>query len=342
MNTPETANANHHYAFKKGYRMAMDGKPLSHMPSSIKYDSEMREYFQQGWDQLHEEMAAANEIDAKPPWRNRFAWFLMMMLAGIGTASLMISNMNENKAEQQHRIDQSLFQTDKTPSQQSEPVSLKTSISPKEAAPKLPETPSDKIAFIDESLSLIDPETSLEDVKANKPLKLDKESIPPENQLLSSKEESLQSKSETDSLTLLSEQQRTDLAASQQEKQAVQTAQQQPLEKILDSDIVIKTAQFTTEIKNHQPTTTLSNVVPKYIRNLYFFTQIANAKDLTIYHRWIYQNRVMATVPLKITSPLYRTWSSKRLASAWKGQWHVEVLNQQKNVIARYSFRYIE
>lgn len=340
MSIPETTQANHHYAYKKGYRMAMDGKPMSHMPSVIKHDPEMRAYFQQGWDQLHEEMAAANEVEAKPPWRSRFAWFLMMLLAGIGTATLMINQMNENKAEQQHRIDQSLFQTNETPSPESNPVSLKTPTAPQESTQKLPETPSEKIAFIDQSLSLIDENTPVTEEKPNNALKLDAESIPPENQLISPEESAESKPNEEAALTLLSEQQRLDLAASQQEKQPTQTAH--ALEKIQPSNIDIKAAQFTVGIANHEPTTALPEVVPKYIRKLYFFTQIANAKGQTVYHRWIYQNQIMATVPLKISSPLYRTWSSKRLTSAWKGQWYVEVLDQHKNVIDRHSFRYIE
>lgn len=339
MNAPETANANHHYAFKKGYRMAMDGKPMSHMPNSIKHDAAMRTYFQQGWNQLHEEMAAANEMEAKPPWRNRFAWFLMMMLAGIGTASLMISQINDTKTEQQHRIDQSLFQADEKPSLESKPVSFKTSPSVQETPKQLPGTPSDKIAFIDESLSLIDADTTMSEDKPSNPLKLDAKSIPLENQLISIAEPPHKKQAEQ-TLTLLSDQQRQDLAASQQEKNSIEKLYR--LDKIHPSNIMLKVAQFTAGITNQQPSDRMSQVVPKYIRKLYFFSQVANAKDQTIYHRWIYQNRIMATVPLKIGSPLYRTWSSKRLTSAWKGQWYVEVLDHQKNVIDRYSFRYIE
>lgn len=338
MNMPETANANHHYAFKKGYRMAMDGKPMSHMPSSIKRDADMRAYFQKGWDQLHEEMAAGNKIEAKPPWRNRFAWFLMMLLAGIGTASLMINQINETKTEQQHHIDQSLFKADEAPSTESNPVSLKASPSEKVTPKQLPETTSDKIAFIDESLSLIEADTTISEDKTSRSLKLDAEAIPPENQLISAAH--TESKQEENTLALLSNQQRKDLEASQQEKQLSGKTYQ--LEKIQPSSIEMKVAEFTSGITNHEPTDTLSQVVPKYIRKLYFFTQVANAKNQTIYHRWIYQNRVMATVPLNISSPLYRTWSSKRLTSAWKGQWYVEVLDQQKHVIDRYSFRYVE
>lgn len=340
MSIPETTNANHHYAYKKGYRMAMEGKPVSHMPSVIKHDPEMRTYFQQGWDQLHEEMAAAKEIDAKPPWRSRFAWFLMMLLAGIGTASLMINQMNEDNAEQQHRIDQSLFQTnEKSTPQQKNSVSLKTPTADEKTAQKLPETASEKIAFIDQSLSVIDENTPVAEEKQNKTLKLDAEAVPPENQLISSNA-SLESQSDEKTLSLLSKQQRLDLAASQREKQPNQPAHN--LEKIQPSDIEIKAAQLTIGIANHEPTTALPTVVAKYVRKLYFFTQIANAKDQTIYHRWIYQSRIMATVPLQIKSPLYRTWSSKRLTSAWKGQWYIEVLDQHKNVIDRHSFRYIE
>ncbi|MBD3822426.1 MAG: DUF2914 domain-containing protein [Thiotrichales bacterium] len=48
----------------------------------------------------------------------------------------------------------------------------------------------------------------------------------------------------------------------------------------------------------------------------------------------------MATIPLQINGQNFRTWSSKRLSSAWIGRWDVEILNSQKQPIYRKTFIY--
>jgi len=93
-------------------------------------------------------------------------------------------------------------------------------------------------------------------------------------------------------------------------------------------------------VKGKQATEILTSHIPKHIRQPYFFTQIKEAKGKTIYHRWLFKNKVMALIPLEINSNLYRTWSSKRMTSAWQGEWTVEILNDQQDVIYRQTFQY--
>ncbi|MDX1796628.1 MAG: DUF2914 domain-containing protein, partial [Hydrogenovibrio sp.] len=146
-------------------------------------------------------------------------------------------------------------------------------------------------------------------------------------------------KEEQEALGLLNKQSRKDLAQTKQKTDLA--AIPAPLEPIHSSSITVKFATFARAVKDKQAIETFSVTVPKYIRQLYFFTQISGAQNQTIYHRWLYKGRVMAIIPLKIKGNLYRTWSSKRLSSAWPGQWTVEVLNDRKQVIYRKHFNYI-
>lgn len=140
------------------------------------------------------------------------------------------------------------------------------------------------------------------------------------------------------SLSLLSDHARSDLAETKQDEQV----EKRPLDPIVESTIRIETAQFTSAIKDKNVTDTFEGTVPKFIRELYFFTQIANAENSQIQHRWLHNGQIMATIPLTVSGDSFRTWSSKKLSSAWSGTWHVEVLNAENQVIYRASFNYIQ
>lgn len=308
MKLPETDNAHYHYAFKKGYRLALEGKPQSHMPSQIRQDREMRNYFQMGWEQLQEELKNGEEDQQRTPWRQRFAWYLMMILAGIGTASLMITQKQEAQQQQQQKIDQSP--------------------NPVKKEPGLVVSPSEITA---ESLSLKTDTTQ------------DTTEKPPTEPIIASQPDvkSQPTASQKEGLGLLSEEQRHDLQQTLNHKQQQLGQSQVALSPVMPSPINIKQAQLGQSVSNRQLVNQLETVIPKYIRKLAFFTEIENAQNTTIYHRWVYQNQTMATVALKIESPVYRTWSTKQLTSAWKGAWHIDVLDENKNVIFRHHFRYI-
>ena len=271
MQMPDTDNIDFQYAFKIGYRMAIEGKRVTSMPSNIRRDMGMRDYFQQGWEQALEDVSLANAQANKPEWRKRFIWFVFMVLGGIGTAKLMIYNIEAEKAQQQ--------------------------------------------AIIEGTHTLT--------VQQNSPIELPNETKAVHKTL--------------PQLSLLSNEQRQDLA---QTKQNFTTLEPIPLEPIINSKIKITLSQLSESIENRTPVNPLSEVVPKYIRTVYFFTEVTEAKGKTIFHRWRTDNQVMATVELNIESDKFRTWSSKKLSSAWQGKWYLEVLDENQNVIYRKQFYY--
>ncbi|BBP42509.1 DUF2914 domain-containing protein [Thiosulfativibrio zosterae] len=291
MKLPETQNANHQYAFKKGYRLAQEGKSLSAMPSAIRYDSEMREYFQQGWNQFQEDIALAEE-EQESPWRRRAAWYLMMILAGIGTASLMIDEIEQAKQAKQPDT----LQVTKT-----------EMATPEISAPK---------RSINEATATTE--------STNPALQTNAQDLA------------------TTELSLLNDNARQDLILNKAEQK--QAAEPKPLEEVLvQSNIHLRVAQLTSNIKDKKAIDNFNDeIIPKSVRKLYYFTQIEGAKGETIYHRWRYQNQIMATIPLTIKADVYRTWSSKRMSSAWQGEWTLEVLNAQQQPIHRQTFRYVQ
>lgn len=282
MQMPETDNIDYQYAFKKGYRMAIEGKRVTSMPSNIRRDMVMRDYFQQGWEQAIEDVSLANEQANKPEWRKRFVWFMFMVIGGIATASLMIHNIEQEQAKQQALIDNN---------------------QPPEVAPKQTTQPASNLPS---SQSSRVPETS--QIQISEP-----------------------------SLSLLSDNQRNDLALNQQTQPDKVNL---PLEPLTTSNIIVSNAQISQNVENKTPVNVLDDEIPKYIRKIYFYTEISNAKGQTIYHRWRTDKEILSTVKLDIESNHFRTWSSKKLSSAWQGPWYLEVLDSDKNVIYRKPFYY--
>jgi len=58
----------------------------------------------------------------------------------------------------------------------------------------------------------------------------------------------------------------------------------------------------------------------------------------TVTHAWYYEGKTMARVDLKVGSPDWRTWSSKRYLPAWTGHWEVKALDEAGKVLAAAGF----
>lgn len=273
MRVPETDNPHFQYAFKTGYRLAIGGKSVNSMPSDIRRDMELRQYFQEGWEQAVEDVTLAQEESAKPDWKHRFIWFAVMVVGGLATAGLMISNIEKEQAEQQALIY----------GENNQPESISSQLG----------NPSDKL---------------------------------PENKLTG----------HLQGLSILTDAQRRDLQQTQQKEQK----QPIPLATVVSSNIKISQASISKNVIDRQPLETFTDSVPKYIRELYFYTQIENANGQKIYHRWRTDKEILATIELNIKSDKFRTWSSKKLSSAWQGKWYLEVLNNHKEVVYRTEFVY--
>ena len=103
----------------------------------------------------------------------------------------------------------------------------------------------------------------------------------------------------------------------------------------------ISNAEFAMEIKDRTPLNIIEELDNSFGK-IYFFTNIRNLQGQSIRHRWIYKNKVMAEVEFDINGPRWRVWSSKTLWPTWLGEWSVEVLNANSEVLYKKEFNYIE
>lgn len=99
MDIPETDNIHFQYAFKAGYRLALEGKTPASMPSVIRRDLEMRDYFQRGWEQAQQDVSQGLSYNAQTCWKCRFIWGAVMVLGGAATAYSIIYSYEKEQTE---------------------------------------------------------------------------------------------------------------------------------------------------------------------------------------------------------------------------------------------------
>lgn len=262
MQIPETDNIHFQYAFKVGYRLALEGKNMASMPSAVRRDLKMRDYFQQGWEQGHKDVSEGLLSNTHTCWKCRFIWGAIMILGGAATAYSIIYSYEKEQAE-----------------------------------------------------------------------------LAQEYQIKRDQVVALKAQQDAINLSILSNQQREDLLANLAEE-AQRPKPLPPLERVIQSPIKISIAQLTTQVKDEKPVDDLSDSIPKYIRELTFFTQIETTKPQTIYHRWRFNNQYLGSFSFDVDQKKNTIWSHKKMSSAWQGRWDVEILNDQKTVIYRKTFMY--
>ena len=110
----------------------------------------------------------------------------------------------------------------------------------------------------------------------------------------------------------------------------------------IDTNVVSR-AVLTTGITQREPVDVLKDNLKRtqFSEKLYFFTEIKNLQGRMIHHLWFHQDQLMAEIPLTVGAVRYRTYSSKNIMPSQTGQWRVEVVTQQGQLLAQKSFRII-
>lgn len=95
---------------------------------------------------------------------------------------------------------------------------------------------------------------------------------------------------------------------------------------------------ITTQISDRQPVDSVQSY-PASSGKLFCFTRIIGAAgDSRVFHVWYHGEREMARVELSVRSSDWRTWSSKSLLPGWTGDWRVEVVDDEGNLLQTISF----
>ncbi|HDZ24680.1 MAG TPA: DUF2914 domain-containing protein [Desulfobacteraceae bacterium] len=78
---------------------------------------------------------------------------------------------------------------------------------------------------------------------------------------------------------------------------------------------------------------------PVQAGKIYCFSRIIGAQGpTTITHVWYYEDHEVARVDLAVKSPNWRTYSSKRLLPSQIGEWHVDILGSEGELLREIVF----
>jgi hypothetical protein len=72
---------------------------------------------------------------------------------------------------------------------------------------------------------------------------------------------------------------------------------------------------------------------------IYYWTKIEGGEGAEVKHVWYAGETVIGEVPLKITTPSFRTWSSKTVYPGLEGDLSVAVVDAEGNVLKKDAFK---
>ena len=81
---------------------------------------------------------------------------------------------------------------------------------------------------------------------------------------------------------------------------------------------------------------------PADVGKVMCWSKIKDGKGTTIKHVYYHEGAEKAVVELSIGSPMWRTYSSKGVLSSWTGQWRVDIVGEDGEVLKSLEFAIVE
>lgn len=98
-------------------------------------------------------------------------------------------------------------------------------------------------------------------------------------------------------------------------------------------------AQFTTGISKRYPTDEIS-LLTDPVQPVSFFSELQAMSGQEITHRWVYDGEARFEANFAVRAELWRVWSTQVLPEDMPGEWIVEIVAENGNVMERYRLRY--
>ncbi|HEA17446.1 MAG TPA: DUF2914 domain-containing protein [Pseudoalteromonas prydzensis] len=108
----------------------------------------------------------------------------------------------------------------------------------------------------------------------------------------------------------------------------------------IDTDKVSR-AVLTREVVDREPVNVFKADVRfnEFTDTMAFFSELKNLQGQKVKHVWRYEDKVLASIELDVTSPRYRTFSNKTILPEQVGNWRVDVVDEQGRLLAQKEFR---
>jgi hypothetical protein len=102
----------------------------------------------------------------------------------------------------------------------------------------------------------------------------------------------------------------------------------------------VSRAVFTIGIDNHEPVIIVDSIDSSSYTSISFFTELNDLSGHNITHQWTHNDKVMFEKTFEVKGARWRVWTSKTLIPSWTGSWTVNVLDDDRSVLASNSFEY--
>lgn len=102
----------------------------------------------------------------------------------------------------------------------------------------------------------------------------------------------------------------------------------------------VSRAMFTIGIDNHEPVIMVDSIDSSAYTSISFFTELNDLSGHNVTHQWTFNDKVMFEKTFEVNGTRWRIWTSKTLIPSWTGTWTVNVLDEDRSVLASNSFEY--
>ena len=102
----------------------------------------------------------------------------------------------------------------------------------------------------------------------------------------------------------------------------------------------VSRAVFTIGIDNREQVIEVDSINSGSYDSISFFTELSELTGHNVTHQWTFNDQVMFEKTFEVKGPRWRVWTSKTLIPSWTGSWTVNVLDEDRTVLASKSFEY--
>lgn len=103
---------------------------------------------------------------------------------------------------------------------------------------------------------------------------------------------------------------------------------------------VLRLALLTNETPSAQAHSLGDQIEAAAVPQLTLYSEVKGLNGQTIEHRWYYEGKLMTSVKLPVKLDYWRTYSRKEFDPIQKGEWRVEILDPQQNLLFSHHFHY--
>jgi len=102
----------------------------------------------------------------------------------------------------------------------------------------------------------------------------------------------------------------------------------------------VSRALFTIGVDNREPVIMVDSIDSSAYKSISFFTELNDLSGHNVTHQWTFNDKVMFEKTFEVHGSRWRVWTSKTLIPSWTGTWTVNVLDDDRSVLASNSFEY--